>query len=323
MISAVNLKDKDMLTTLLKTIGFGFAATGFQDHFLEDGEGTSYFNLIAMVVGTVAWSSGLILEKMEAERVPPRIAIKKSTAIIQQALSHSGGFGLVAGITHFIKKVDTESGKWALINMACMSPVAIRELYVANHLPPTIPWEKIRGVVLIASDYFLAAGAKGMMNNSDYSPFNIISLILGFFISMAEAVYGIRHDRGLTFQNILNRRLFKIVGGVNFIFMLQDIVKLDSDRYTIADDVYLTIGSVLLFMTLLELRDIAIVRRNEMDAEREEGVRLYMAMIERRVADAYAQESAEEKKDPAETRIIDVTDLDEVQREDLRTVAFR
>ena len=83
---------------------------------------------------------------------------------------------------------------------------------------------------------------------------------------MAEAAYGLTDDRGLTFQNVLNRRLFKIVGGVNFIFMLQDIVELDSDKYTIDDDVYLTIG-----------------RRNEMDAEREEGVRLYKELMERRV----------------------------------------
>jgi hypothetical protein len=85
--------------------------------------------------------------------------------------------------------------------------------------------------------------------------------VLGFALSVGEGAYGLKKDRGLTLQSFINRRIFKIMAGVNFIFTLLDIINKDNDKYTIADNVYLTASSTLLFATLLELRAIALQAR--------------------------------------------------------------
>jgi hypothetical protein len=257
-----NLIKNNVHGSLLKNIGFGFAATSVQDQLLE--QEWRVYDMVALTLGTAAWCGGIYLEKRHARNnyIAP---VKLSTAVIKQALSHGSGFGLVTGITHIVKEVDTPSGKFALLNMALVSPAAIMELNRAAIIYPTIPWEKLRLIVLIAGDYFLASGVKSFMNNGNRDTFTILSVVLGFIFATTEAAYGFKYDKGLSFQNILNRRIFKIMAGVNMIFTLLDIINEDNDKYTIADDVYLTACSVLLFMTLLELRAVALRTKNRYD----------------------------------------------------------
>jgi hypothetical protein len=257
-----NLKKNNVHGSLLKNIGFGFVATGVQDQLLE--QDWHVYDMVVLTLGAAAWCGGLYLERQHAKNnyTPPH---KTSTVIIKQALSHGSGFGLVTSITHFAKGVDTTSGKVALLNMAFISPAAIMELNRASLIYPTIPWEKLRLIVLIASDYFLASGVKSFMNNGNKDTFTILSVVLGFVFAASEAAYGLKNDRGLTFQNIMNRRVFKVMAGVNMIFTLLDIIDEDNDKYTIADDVYLTVSSALLFMTLLELRAVAMRTKSRYD----------------------------------------------------------
>ncbi len=261
MLASPNLFSEESLmrsSTFLKNFGFGFAVTGFQDQLLENTERTasSTYNLCALTIGTFLWLTGCYLEKRQHERgLYPTVS--RSTAIIQQGLSHACGLGIVASVTHFIKDVDTTSGKMAILNAGLLGPAAIQELTRATYMPSTIPWEKTRLLILIGSDYAAAAGAKSFINNDNTDPLTIAAICVGLFISSAETAYGLCKDRGLSLQSFIHRRFFKIVAGVNLIFTLLDIINLDNDKYTIADDVFCTLSSLLLFAALLQLRAVS------------------------------------------------------------------
>ncbi|GEM_PF-6105261 len=246
---------KNLGIPLLKNIGFGLVATATQDELFEDT--TSPYNIAAMVFGACSWLAGIYLEAKFSD--PNKKSYCNSTNLIQKGLGYSAGLGVVNGVTHLIKQKYLISANVSnLMGGLWLYPSAIQELEKATTSEiPKLKWEKLRFLVLFAGDYLSATGIKHLINSEYLDLFTLISMPIGLALSISEGVYGYKNDIGLNISSTLNRRAFKLSIGLGSIFILKNILMGSNDKYSIADNTYSVLTTILLFAALVELRRLA------------------------------------------------------------------
>jgi hypothetical protein len=264
-----------MLASLLKYVGFGMVATGIQDGGLDDNPNSAYYNSAIAVVGFVGWAVGSYLESREANA--PRFWPANSTDLIRRTLNYAAGAGAVCGLTHLIKQVGSTSAAIGTFSAGIILPVAAEELKVAaNRLTPKMKWEKLRFAILTAGDFLFASSMKKVVNGEHLDILSIVALPLGFALAIGEGVYTYKNDIKPLVVNalnqydqsrlsadvlrVLNKRLMKLTVGLGTLFILQDIIQGNTDKYSIANDIYVILTNIFLFAALLEMRKLAIAQ---------------------------------------------------------------
>jgi hypothetical protein len=267
-----------MLSSFLKYVGFGMVATGVQDGGLDDNPNSVYYNSAIAVLGFVGWAVGTYLESRESDA--PQFWPQNSTDLIRRTLNYAAGAGVVCGLTHLIKHAGPTSAAMGTLGAGIFLPVATQELSLAAIRPTTkMKWEKLRFAILTAGDFLLGSGMKKVVNGEHLDIFSIVALPLGFALTIGEGVYTYQSDIKPLAANVsnqqeqnrmladvfrvLNKRMMKLTVGLGTLFTLQDIIQGSTDKYSIANDVYVMLTNIFLFAALLEMRKLAVAHTLE------------------------------------------------------------
>jgi hypothetical protein len=137
-------------------------------------------------------------------------------------------------------------------------PAAIDELEKMIHSDiPALKWERLRFLVLFLGDYTSMSGTRKLMNGDSLDLYTLISMPIGFALSISEWIYGRYHDEGVTIGSATVRRTFKLSTGLGSVFILKNILQGIDNNYAIFDYTYSALSNVFLILTLLELRRLA------------------------------------------------------------------
>lgn len=276
-----------MLSSFLKSLGFGMAVTGAVNDFLDPADYSIYYNSAISILGFFSWAVGTYLDCRAARNEDaPSFLPRGSTEMIKTGIRYTAGLCAVSGITHLAKQQGNNSaGVSEFYAGAIALPSAIYELnLITKYHIRKLKWEKLRFAILSVADYFVGAAITKVLNREPLDLFSVISLPLGFAMILAEGVYTIMNDvkpidttgspdedKKIARKNLgtaLNKRNMKLTLGLSIIFIIQDIFVGHTDKHSINSDVYMIISNIFLFAALMQMRRLATIEKlNEVSAK--------------------------------------------------------
>ncbi len=239
-------------STFAQAIGIGLALTGMQDQFSEDSPSTTQ-NISIASTGFVFFAIGALIEFCFYSRSMQQPKFD-STYAICKALDLSAGIGVVNSITHFSKGIDKRTANLGNLGTGLFLKSVSDEVSSAIVNPiSSLKWEKLRFLTLLSGDLLIAEGLKPLINSGQPDLKSMLLLGLGIGMSIAEWVYGRKNDIGLNLSSALILRSSKLTSALNLFFTIQDLVKQNFDKYTIADDGYAVLSTGILLAAIVKM----------------------------------------------------------------------
>lgn len=241
------------LGSALEWLGSGLFIKGLTDQVIFEND--NFYNLIPAIIGTFCCITGRYLQ---IQGNPESKSSCNSTRVISQALRFTSGVGVVAGFDNLVRHKGNVYDNLGYIGAGLITQSAINELEIAatSHSSP-LKWEKVRFIILAASDYATSYGLKKAFDGEELDLLSKVFIPVGFVASILEFLYGWKHDEGIDLSHSILRRSFKLNALMNFVFSGIDFINKNFEKYAVVEDIYSIIVGALLLAVGIELRRIA------------------------------------------------------------------